>query len=241
MTKTAIIFGAGSGLGISIARKFGREGYKVALIARRKARLEAIAAELAAEGIDAHPYPLDLGNPDAVAPVVAQIRQELGAIEAVYYGPNAVSEFSPAFGLSIEEVKTSLTLFVTSMVAAVQATLPDLRAAGGGKIIVGLGGSASFAAPFMSGPGPGMAAARHYLTSLHGELAKENIKVTMLILTAVIKNSAWQEKMDSGEIKIDLPPGITIPEIDPEVLAEWLYGATEAGKAEFVYPEMPKA
>lgn len=240
MTQTAIIFGVGSGLGISMARKFGREGYRVALIARRQARLDAIAATLAAEGIEARAYQLDLNRPEDIAPVVAQIRQDLGPIGAVYYGPNAVSEFSPAFALSVEEVRTSLTLFVTSMVAAVQATLPDLRAAGGGKIIVGLGGSASFAAPFMSGPGPGMAAARHYLTSLHGELASENIKVTMLILTAVIRNSAWQEKMDSGEIKIDLPPGITIPEIEPETLASWLYDAAGAGQAEFIYPEMSK-
>lgn len=241
MTKTAIIFGVGPGLGTSIARRLGREGYRLALVARRQERLDAIAAEFAAEGLSAKTYQLDLLRPADVAPAIALIRADLGPIEAIYYGPNAVSAFVPAFSLSGKDIETSLTLFVTSMVEAVGATLPDMRAAGRGTIIVGLGGSARHAAPFMSGPGPAMAAARHYLTSLHGELANENIKVTMLTLTAVIAHSAWHQKMESGEIKIDLPPGVSIPQVEPDLLAGWLWDANTKGKAEFIYPDQPPA
>jgi NAD(P)-dependent dehydrogenase (short-subunit alcohol dehydrogenase family) len=43
------IVGAGPGLGLAIARRFGREGFKVALISRAKPRLDALAAELTAQ------------------------------------------------------------------------------------------------------------------------------------------------------------------------------------------------
>lgn len=241
MTKTAVIFGAGSGLGTAIARKFGQQGYRVALVARRQARLDALAETLRAEGIETGTYRLDLDRPEDVAPAIERMRSELGPIGAVYYGPNAVVDFVPAFALTSDAIAASLRLFVTSMIAAIHASLPDLRAAGTGTIIVGLGGSARFAVPFMSGPGPGMAAARNYLTSLHGELKAENIQVVMLTLTAVIKHSAWQEKLETGEIKFDLPPGIVIPEIEPETLADWLFAAAANGTPELIYPEQPPA
>lgn len=241
MTKTAIIFGAGSGLGTSIARKFGRDGYRIALVARRQSRLDALATSLKGEGIEAATYRLDLDRPEDVAPTVETIRRELGPIGAVYYGPNAVVDFVPAFGFTPEAMASTLRLFVTSMVAAIHASLPDMREAGAGKIFVGLGGSGRHAVPFMSGPGPGMAAARNYLISLQGELAAENIKVVMLTLTAVIKNSAWQEKLASGEIKFELPPGIVIPEVEPDTLADWLFEAAENGTKEILHPEQPPA
>jgi short-subunit dehydrogenase len=152
-----------------------------------------------------------------------------------------VVDFVPAFALTSESIAASLRLFVTSMVAAIHESLPDMRAAGGGLIFVGLGDSGRYAVPFMSGPGPGMSAARNYLNSLHGELAPENIKVVMITLTAVIKNSAWQERLASGEVKFELPPGIIIPEVEPDTLADWMMDAAERGTAEILHPEQPPA
>ena len=47
------IVGAGPGLGQSIARRFGREGFAVALISRTQSRLDDMVAELASRGIEA--------------------------------------------------------------------------------------------------------------------------------------------------------------------------------------------
>jgi NAD(P)-dependent dehydrogenase (short-subunit alcohol dehydrogenase family) len=52
-TKTIAVFGVGPGMGRSVARRFGREGFQVALVARNQTRLDAFTAELAAEGITA--------------------------------------------------------------------------------------------------------------------------------------------------------------------------------------------
>jgi NADP-dependent 3-hydroxy acid dehydrogenase YdfG len=51
------IFGAGSGLGASVARRFAREGFQGALVARRKDRLDALVEQLTVEGVDASVSP----------------------------------------------------------------------------------------------------------------------------------------------------------------------------------------
>jgi short-subunit dehydrogenase len=47
MSKTIAVFGVGPGMGRSVARRFGREGFQVALVARNQTRLDAFTGELA--------------------------------------------------------------------------------------------------------------------------------------------------------------------------------------------------
>ncbi|KND37998.1 SDR family NAD(P)-dependent oxidoreductase, partial [Streptomyces stelliscabiei] len=54
------VIGAGPGLGLSIARRFGREGFQVALVSRTQDKLDALAARLAAEGIEAAGFAADV-------------------------------------------------------------------------------------------------------------------------------------------------------------------------------------
>jgi NADP-dependent 3-hydroxy acid dehydrogenase YdfG len=55
--KVLALLGAGPGLGAALGRRFGREGYRVALVARRPGPLEAVAAGLRAAGVKAAAFP----------------------------------------------------------------------------------------------------------------------------------------------------------------------------------------
>lgn len=65
-----VIVGAGPNLGAAVARRFGREGLAVGLVARDRAKLEALAAALSAEGITADFAPGGDHEPSDVADVL---------------------------------------------------------------------------------------------------------------------------------------------------------------------------
>ena len=69
---TLAIIGAGPGLGAAVARRFGREGFAVALIARDPVKLEELAADLSADGVTAQGFSADVRDPSA--PVSARSR-----------------------------------------------------------------------------------------------------------------------------------------------------------------------
>ncbi|HEX4788682.1 MAG TPA: SDR family NAD(P)-dependent oxidoreductase [Actinospica sp.] len=79
MPQTIAIFGAGPGLGASIARRFAADGFRVALVARDKDRLDALVGQLAAEGVDAAGFAADLDAPDEIPALITAIRDRFGA------------------------------------------------------------------------------------------------------------------------------------------------------------------
>lgn len=80
-----------SGLGASLAARFGAEGYRVALVARRAAPLDERVAELAGAGIEAAAFAADLTNLDGIPEVVRSIEAQFGAIDVAVYAPVGVT------------------------------------------------------------------------------------------------------------------------------------------------------
>lgn len=64
---TIAIVGAGSGLGLSIAKAFGDNGFSVALVSRTQEKLDTLAAELNEAGIEAAGFAADVMDPASVA------------------------------------------------------------------------------------------------------------------------------------------------------------------------------
>ena len=78
--KTLLVAGAGQGLGRSVAQRFAREGYAVALAARNEERLARLASE-----IDAAAFPADLANEMEVGKLFRDVETRLGPIDAVTF------------------------------------------------------------------------------------------------------------------------------------------------------------
>ena len=87
MSKVLAVLGVGPGLGLSIAHRFGREGFTTALVSRTDARHTTYRASLAEAGITAHTYTADVTDKAQLDDVLARITADAGEIDTVYFGP----------------------------------------------------------------------------------------------------------------------------------------------------------
>src|SRR5260370_2995576 len=90
MSKTIAVFGVGPGMGRSVARRFGRDGFQVALVARNPTRLDAYTGELAADGITAAGFAGDLADRDALPGMIEAITARFGPIDVLEYAPSGL-------------------------------------------------------------------------------------------------------------------------------------------------------
>jgi short-subunit dehydrogenase len=200
MDKTLVVFGAGTGLGTAVARRFGAAGHRVALVARDGERLAGLAADLRTEGIEADVFPADLTRTAEVPALIDRIRERFGRIDVIEYAPITTELFTPAAGLDVATEQRYLDLFLLTPIAIVQAVLTEMRSRGEGGILLGQGVSGVRPAPGLSGFAPAMAAARNYIVSLHGELAPEGIYAGVLHVAAMIEGSAGHAAAMSGTL-----------------------------------------
>ncbi|CAN5198704.1 SDR family NAD(P)-dependent oxidoreductase [soil metagenome] len=84
-TKTAIIVGASSGIGEALARRLGRAGYRIALVARREDELERVAARINQREKRAAIYPHDVTKFEEVPNLFQQIVKDMGGFSMIVY------------------------------------------------------------------------------------------------------------------------------------------------------------
>ncbi len=97
---TALIVGAGPGLGLALARRFGREGFAVALVARSEATLSELAAQLVPLGPRLKTYAADATEPADVEDVCAATLRDLGEPSVLIYNagsyqPGGIADITP--------------------------------------------------------------------------------------------------------------------------------------------------
>ena len=132
--KVALVTGASSGIGAAFARRLGRDGYDVVLVARRRQRLECLAAELREQhGVGAEVLPADLTNPADVEWVERRICELTDLAMLVNSAGFAV--FGSFAELPVERWLELLHCHVIASVRFCHAALPHMLARSRGAII----------------------------------------------------------------------------------------------------------
>lgn len=206
MTTLAII-GAGSGLGAAVARRFGREGFSVALVSRNQSRLDALADDLARDGVNAQGFTADVRDPDSVQRALAQATTDLGPIEVLQYSPLPDKTYlRPVLETTHHDLVGPVEFSVYGPVAAVHQVLPGMRYLGEGRgsILFVNGGSAVTPNGAVTGTTVAFAGLSAYAQVLHDALQPEGIAVSQLVIGGAIEPGSKDK--------------------DPEVLAETLWG-----------------
>ena len=185
MTTLAII-GAGRGLGAAVARRFGKEGFAVGLISRHQGRLDALAAELEQDGVQAQGFAADVRDPASIAAALEQVSETLGPIEVLQYSPLPQKDFMrPVLETTPADLKGPVEFSIYGPVAAVHQVLPGMRFLGDDatpSILFVNGGSAVKPGRNVTGTSVAFAGQAAYAELLHEVLAEEDIYVGQLII-----------------------------------------------------------
>jgi NAD(P)-dependent dehydrogenase (short-subunit alcohol dehydrogenase family) len=197
MSKTIVICGYGPGISAAVAKRFGREKFQVALVARNEQKLAAGAAALEAAGIRAAAIAADLSREAEVERAIDSARSKLGSLAALHW--NAYS--TGAGDLLAADAAATRAIFdvpVVGLLAAVKAALPDLETAKGAVLVTnggfGLNDAAmdDLAVKFGAmGLGVANAAKRKLVGLLAQKLKPLGIYVGEIMVLGSVKGSGW--------------------------------------------------
>jgi short-subunit dehydrogenase len=175
MNDVTLITGASAGLGVDFARQLAARGKRLVLVARRKDRLDALAAELG----NGRAVAIDLGEAGAAGRLMADIAAHGEQVQCLINnaGFGLWGRFA---GLDGGKQRQMIDLNCGTLVELCHAVVPDMIARGNGAIL-NVASTAAFQ------PGPGMAtyfATKAFVLSfseaLHEEVAKSGVRVTAL-------------------------------------------------------------
>jgi len=197
------VIGVGPGNGAALARRFARDGYAVALLARSKSTTAELATEL---GDTARAYACDAADPSSVGNAFAAIERELGAPQVVVYNAGSgvwgtVDTIAPADFEAAWRVNTLGLLHVT------QRATPAMKASGRGAIVV-IGATASRrGAARTAAFAPAKAAQRSLCESMARHLWPLGVHVALIIVDGVVDlprtRAAMPDKPDSFFVQPD--------------------------------------
>ena len=135
MKKTAVVTGAGSGVGQAVALALAKQGWRVALIGRRPEALKETVKLAGALGNQLFPCPCDIGKAQAVAQMAQRVLARFKAVEVLV---NAAGTNAPRRSLAVLSLEDYHAMIATNLHGAyycVQAFLPQMRARGSGTIV----------------------------------------------------------------------------------------------------------
>lgn len=187
MSKTIIILGAGAGIGQSVARVFGTNGFQVALVGRTADKLTGLVSELAHEGITAKGFAADITDIHSLSAAVQSIRQ-YGTIQVVHYNAAAVrmvNILEESADTLIEDFKVN----VAGLQTAVSQTIGDLTHNKGAVLVTG-GGFAMYPYPDFGSLSIGKAAIRNLAGSLNQALATKGVFVGTVTVQGIVSPEA---------------------------------------------------
>ena len=181
-----VITGASAGIGRAVAVAFGREGWRVALIARGRERLESAAREVEQAGGQALVIAVDVADAQAIEDAAAHVASTWGGLD-VWINNAMASVFGPVTALNPDEIRRVTEVTYLGQVHGTLAALRHMRERNRGTIVQ-IGSALSYRSiPLQSAYCAAKFAVRGFTDSLRSELHHEGsgIRLTMVQLPAV--------------------------------------------------------
>jgi len=136
-SKIAIITGAGTGIGKSVAVALAREGYSLVVSGRRKENLEATASEVKEAGSQALVVPADVTDPAAVRDLFAKTKDAFGRLDLLFNNAGVSGRAIPLEDMAYEQWKSIVDTNLTGTFLCTQGAFKIMKSQDprGGRII----------------------------------------------------------------------------------------------------------
>lgn len=204
---------------MSVAQRFGKEGYAVALISRSSERHAGYLRALADAGVDAAAFTADAANPAQLRAAVDAVRKHFGRIDVGYYGTAAMmslaGDITTLDGAGAEEALRG----VAPAVEFASLLLPELIERGSGALLFAGGLSSVVPMPPLAGLALFAAALRNYAITLHAALAPAGVYAGTITIGGLIERGDIHSAMRQDPAFDELGVGT----VNPDDLAETVW------------------
>ena len=188
------LVGAGPGLGAATARRFGAEGYGVGLVARDRARLSALAADLTHDGLDVAIATADAGRSEELRRALDQLAAAHGPPDVLVVSPLPdVSLIRPVLDTSAEDLLASLQLGVGAAATAAHQVLPAMRERGRGTVLLTSGSGVLTPSPARAASAVTSTALTTYVRLLHDAAASDGVHVAQVVIVGPLGRGLQHE------------------------------------------------
>jgi 2-hydroxycyclohexanecarboxyl-CoA dehydrogenase len=155
--RVVVVTGGASGMGQASAERLARLGYRVAILDLNEAGARETAGKLVAEGHEAIGVAVDVADQASIGQAIDQVRKALGPIEILVHSAG-IDEFADFLETTPEQWDRMIRINLSGTWHTVQAVVPDMMAAGWGRLCLISSSSAQTGAPRMA----------HYVASKGG-------------------------------------------------------------------------
>ncbi len=204
-TRVAVVLGVGPGLGSSVARRFAREKFVVALMARGEDKLAPVKSVIESEGGHAVSVTADATDAASVSAAFARVREEIGPPEVLVYNAGAF-QMGGVLETTPEQFERCWRANCAGGFLAAREVVPDMLVRGVGTLLftgatASLRGSARFANLAV-----GKFGLRALAQSLARELGPKGIHVAHVVIDGQIDTPRLREMMPGREASTLLSP-----------------------------------
>ena len=225
--KSIVITGASSGIGRSAAIEFANKGAKLALVARRREKLDELA-QLLPKSTEVLVCQCDVSDKSQVKSMAAQVLDRFGKID-ILVNNAGFAIYGTVSDLSIEQIESQMRTNYLGMVYCTKNFLPTFQKQNSGHIVNVASVAASFGLPGIASYCASKFAMLGFSEGLQHELKGTNIGVTVVSPIMVRTNFFDHESFDKM-------PKYSPTSLDPKTVAKAILAASESSRLEIIVP-----